>query len=415
VSHVVLVISGMALMLLLQAGRSLVSREDRATQPKSTATSPTASTSAAPWGNIAYTPLALDRPDEYFDQEPNGNGKVAWVFRNHTEQQLNALLGSLDLPPATLAQLKDHSHWDFLPRAIRIRPPASAVVSIPAEIRTKLYHLLGENPENILQATPFRFRTNGFNDWFAECGLSKEKIELVRSMTYVDGPNLCFADAPIFAELSTPEETKALLKCVWRVSTFVMKVRIESDKDVDTITKYWGTFGAGKIYKPLLESMSRVPNGTEISVSQLFPPFARLRLYTYPDPRDTNIVRQDCFWTAMNFFNGSADNGFFDPSYTKKVLADEYLRIKDGSQQFGDLLLLLGRDNQALHMCVHVADEVVFTKNGASTQQPWVLMKISEMLGEYEKEKPFELVRYRRKTPPRLNSTVQFSSAMPSL
>jgi hypothetical protein len=117
----------------------------------------------------------------------------------------------------------------------------------------------------------------------------------------------------------------------------------------------------------------------------------------------------------MNFFNGAADNGFFDPAYTKKILADEYAKLKDGPSQFGDLLLLLGRDNQALHMCVYVADEVVFTKNGASTRQPWVLMRVSEMLGEYEKDKPFELVKYRRKTPPRLSSTVHFSSATPSL
>jgi hypothetical protein len=43
-------------------------------------------------------------------------------------------------------------------------------------------------------------------------------------------------------------------------------------------------------------------------------------------------------------------------------------------------------------------------------QQPWVLMKISEMPGEYENEKPFQLVTYRRKTPPSLGFVPQYSS-----
>jgi hypothetical protein len=228
----------------------------------------------------------------------------------------------------------------------------------------------------------------------------------------LDGPSLCFADAPVFAQLSTPEETKALVKCLWRVSTFVMKIRVDPATDVNALMKYWGRFGAGKAYKPLIESISRVQAGSAINVSYFLPPFARLRLYTYPHPRDTNILRQDCFWTAMNFFNSTPDNGFFHSDYTQKVLAMDYTRLRDASRQFGDLLLLLGKDNQALHMCVYLADDVVFTKNGANTQQPWVLMRISEMLGEYEKDKPFEIIAYRRKAPPALSSAVQSSSAM---
>ena len=117
----------------------------------------------------------------------------------------------------------------------------------------------------------------------------------------------------------------------------------------------------------------------------------------------------------MNFFNTLPDDGFFNPDYTQKVLRSDYAKITDGPKQFGDLLLLLGADQQALHMCVHIADDAVFTKNGANTQQPWVLMKLSEMLGEYELQKPFEIVTYRRKTPPPLSSTFQFSSAARSL
>jgi hypothetical protein len=69
----------------------------------------------------------------------------------------------------------------------------------------------------------------------------------------------------------------------------------------------------------------------------------------------------------------------------------------------------------ALHMCAYIADDVVFTKNGANIQQPWVLMKLSEMLSSYEKDKPYEIYTYRRNTPPPLGSALEFSSVAHSL
>ena len=416
-SHVVLVASGMVLMFLVESlfwpGRGLA-RQNGAHVSQGRNPSP-ASPAVPPWGRIEYQPIALDRPEEYFTNEVIEGANTVWSFRNHTEQQLDAYFSSLNPGSATLSQLTSRTNWKILPRTILVAPPPETVVSLQPETRKQLYSMLARNPENVPQARPFRFRLDGFNDWLAECGLPNEKVELVRKLTYVDGNSLCFADAPAFSRLASPAETKLLVKCLWRVSTFVMKLHVDPSTDVDALMKYWGGFGADKTYRPLIESMSRVPGGSSINISYFFPPFARLRLYTYPDPRDPNIVREDCFWSAMNFFNAAPDHGYFNPEYTKKVLSSDYAKVLDASKRFGDILMLLGHDGQALHMCVYVADDVVFTKNGANTQQPWVLMRISEMLAEYEKDKPFQIVTYRRKTPPVLGFAGQFSSAKHSL
>jgi hypothetical protein len=415
-SHVVLVAAGMLLMLLIQlllrSGHGLAWRGAAAGKGDSLGT---VSTNIGPWGRLEYVPIALDRPENYFTNDPGPVGKSVWVFRNHTEQQLAALFGSLELTDRTRAYLLDRANWEFLPRAIRISPTPEVVISLSAGTRKQLYELLASNPENIPQAMPFRFRPDGFDEWFADCGLGKDKLELVRRLTYSQQGNLCFADATTFAQLSTPEETKCLVRSLWRVSTFEMKVHIDSSTDIDALLKYWGAQGRARAYKPLLESMSRVPEGSSVNVTFFLPPFARLRLYTYPSPRDPNIMKQDCFWTAMNFFNTSPDDAFFNPEHTQRVLRSEYARISDGTKQFGDLLVLLGPEQQALHMCVYIADDAVFTKNGANTQQPWVLMKLSEMLGEYETQKPFEIITYRRKTPPPLSAIGGFSSSARSL
>lgn len=415
-SKVLLVAAGMLLMLLLESlfwpKRGIASRHDAL---PGTAQAGVARTNVPAWGQLEYIPIALDRPDEYFTNDFARSPKPVWVFRNHTEQQLLALFDALDLTKNSRAWLADRAHWEFFQGGIRIAPSPEVVLSISATTREQLYSLLGRTPDNYPQFTPFRFRNDGFEDWFADCGLPREKLATVRQLTYSHDGGLCFADAATFAQISTPEETKCLIKGLWRVSTFVLKLRVNPQTDVDALMNYWGRLSAARVYRPLIESMTRVPEGAAINVSYLLPPFARLRLYTYPNPADTNILREDCFWSSMNFFNHSPDNGFFDPDYTRRAIASDYTRIRDGSRQLGDMLLLRSKEGMALHMCVYVADDVVFTKNGANIQQPWVLMKFSEMLGNYEKDKPYEVLTYRRNTPPPLGSAVEYSSVASSL
>lgn len=407
----------MVFMLMLETlfwpGRGLAWKHLGRAAEKSSAS---ATGTNAPWGRLEYTPIALDRPEEYFTNDfSKGAPRTLWIFRNQTEQQLTDTFAAFDFTESTRAWLTNRAHWQFSPRAIVLAPPAEVVVSLGTETRQKFYKLLAQNPENVLHAMPFHFRRDGFEDWFAGCGLSHEKIALVRSLTYEQDGGLCFADAPTFAALSTPEETKQVIKCLWRVSTFVVKLRVGPDTDVDRLMQYWGPLGPAREYRPLIESMTRVPEGSTINLSYLLPPFARLRLYTYPNPRDRDIVRQDCFWSSMNFFNTVPDNRFFSAEQTQKVLETEYTRVRDDTRRFGDLLMLTSASNQALHMCVYIADDVVFTKNGANTQQPWVLMHLPEMLSQYDREKPFQVRVYRRNSPPPLGAVQEVSSASRTL
>jgi hypothetical protein len=291
-SKVLLVAGGMALMLSLES----VFWRNRGASPRHDAFSGTARASISrtnlpPWGQLEYTSIALDRPDEYFTNDFTRSPKPVWIFRNHTEQQLLALFGALELPEKTRAWLNDRSHWEIFPGGIRIAPSSDVVLSLSAATRGQLYPLLGRSPENYPQSTPFRFRADGFDDWFADCGLTKERLATVRQLIYSHDGTLCFADAATFAQIATPDETKCLVKGLWRVSTFVLKVRVTPQTDVDALMKYWGTLSAARVYRPLIESMTRVPDGASINVSYFLPPFARLRLYTYPNPADTNIVR----------------------------------------------------------------------------------------------------------------------------
>lgn len=411
-SHILLVLSGMLLMALIHylfypgSGRIWSLRQQERNSAKHPASQP-----AKPWGNLEYVPLALDRPDDYFTNAIERPLKTRWVLRKKSEQQVANLFNSLYLTEPARSYLLDQSHWQRVADSFQVSPPSEVIVSLPPASRAKLYIELAQEPENVPQRIPFTFRQNGFDDWFAECGLPREKVELVRKLSYTKDDNLCFADASVFGELSTPAETTCLLKSLWRVSTFMLKVRLDQHTDIDELLKYWGRAGPARVYKPLLESMSRIPEGASIPISYFFPPFARLRLYTYPKPDDPEAIRQDCFWSAMNFLNEKPDNRLYEESFKDNQLRTDYQRVPPNQRQFGDLLLLLGPAKSALHMCVYVADEVVFTKNGANSIQPWVLMKIPEMLGVYDRLRPFEIVYYRRKNPPVLAASQYLSKA----
>ena len=129
----------------------------------------------------------------------------------------------------------------------------------------------------------------------------------------------------------------------------------------------------------------------------LLPPFARLRLNTFPNPStDPMAIRQDCFWSAMNFFNETPDPQYYDQQSTVRALKDDFYITRE-KPVFGDRIMLMDKSNMALHMCVYIADGVVFTKNGADFKAPWVLMKLSDMLALYPSTQGLSLVTYRPK------------------
>ena len=78
-------------------------------------------------------------------------------------------------------------------------------------------------------------------------------------------------------------------------------------------------------------------------------------------------------------------------------MATLYKRWDEPRSMFGDLVVLLDNKSNGLHACVYIADDFVFTKNGANRLQPWVMMKMSDMLAYFYSQKPNRVVIYRCK------------------
>jgi len=260
--------------------------------------------------------------------------------------------------------------------------------------------MLAKNAANYSQHYPFRFSLEGFDEKFKASKLPPDQVERIRSLTYTNLGYLCFSDLQAAEAALKPSEFNDLTETLCAVPAYLLRLQLNKDSDINGLVKYWGKGGREKLIAPFLSSLARLPGGGAINISYLLPPFPRLRLYTYPDAwNDLTVARQDCLFTALNFFNETPDWSLLDQTCREKIWSSEYERISDEAC-LGDLISLLDAHDCAFHTCVYIADGFVFTKNGINTRQPWVLMKITDMLAIYDSiEKPRGIVFLRRREP----------------
>jgi hypothetical protein len=139
-----------------------------------------------------------------------------------------------------------------------------------------------------------------------------------------------------------------------------------------------------------------VPGGGSINISYFMAPVPRIQLYTYPSPAEAEA--RDCFWTSFNFFNDRPDDRLGRPERANETLQADYDPVRGPNRKFGDILLLLEDGDTAVHMCVHIAEDVVYTKNGNDPNQPWVLMRMKDLQTLYASEKRREWRVFRKRS-----------------
>ncbi len=357
----------------------------------------TSSAKSKPWGNLEYVNLPLEQPDEFLADILQPLKMTKWFFEGYSPEQMTQLFNACGLTETEKAQLLDPAKWNITAEGVSMVPSPELVLHLSKSAREQLYSILSKNARNIPHFSPFRFTAKSFEKLFATSGLRAEQLALVKALTYTNGGSVCFCDIEVLWHFFSTDDFRHLIETLYSSPTFLMKVFVDNRSDTEALVNYWGRGGRSKALKPLMESLAKVPGGTTINVSYLMPPFARLRLYTYSQSAmDPTTTRQDCFWTAMNFFNEQADNQFFDFRNTIRVLQSDFYIAKD-APMFGDRITLMDGAGLVLHMCVYIADDVVFTKNGADLREPWVLMKFPDMMARYPSRVPLRVVNYRPK------------------
>lgn len=351
----------------------------------------TADDHEANWGNLQIIPIVISPPLEFVDLpvlvfEDNRPGSTFdWHFENTSREDLKTLLRKVGLTTAEqtrlLATVQDLPERNGL----RVSPDDDLVRGLSPEARAVVYHRLADCDLNIEQCTSFVYCADTVDQWLANADLAPRTIDLVRPLIYRNGRFLFFADFRfVWPELPDRDERVRLLRAMSREVTYLIKLHVDGDSDVDALVKYWGVGGREQQVRPLLESLAEVPGGGSIDITHLLPPYARSRLYTYPNSdRISETLNRDCHWSAMNFFNEQPDDRFANPRDYALELHKNWRPIRAAELQLGDLVLYENDKDLLYHSAVYIANGILFTKNGSRPSRPWMLMTMDDMRDYY--------------------------------
>ncbi len=370
----------------------------KATPPLvSQVTQPVANRTDKPWGELEITSIPFENSEEVFLDRADRLKKPEWVFEPATAAQVQQFLQTVELTEKQKRELQTTNSWKEQTGNCTIHPSPELLLSLIQPAREKIYGVLGQCSSNYAQCFPFRFAPKRFEERFANSGLEADTVQLVRNLCYTNEGLMSFCDLGVASAKLKPSEFDGLIRVLYAVPTVRLRLRVRPDSNIDQLVAYWGKDGREKRVRPMLESLARMPGGESLSVAYLLPGAARLRLFTFPDvARDAREAREDCFFTALNFFNKYADDRFFDKANSRQTLQNDYTLVKD-QPTFGDLVTVINGQGDALHIAVYIADNIVFTKNGVNILQPWVLMRMDDMMSYFPSPEPLRIAILRKK------------------
>lgn len=351
-----------------------------------------------PWGQLEYSRIVVEPPEDFIPNFYTQPQPLRWVFKDMGEAQLEALwqrAGLTSEQRKSLLAARRHP----ITNGIMLEPDSALILSLSPEARAVVYEVLAAWPENPVQHDPFRSRREAVDDWFESHALPEEIVSLTRRLLYPRNGNMLFSDHDIvLPRLSSAAQRVVFVKALSRKSTFLVNLRIAPGADVEALTRYWGRGRRSKDVGPLLRSLAQRPGGGSVDIAHLLPPLARTLLYTYPLPSENPVdLAHDCHWTSFNFYNERPDERLADMAFVERVIQNDYYQTTD-APALGDVIILVDQHGKGVHSCIYLADDFVFTKNGAAFSVPWLLGRLETVVSFYSiGGLPVEARRYRRR------------------
>ena len=355
---------------------------------------------SGPWGTLLTRDIELERPAEYLTDEVASPQAEVWKFSGQTAAAVKAVFAKNGLSDAQVAEAFAAGTYSETHSGTELRPSEKFLLSLTPEQRLQLFTALAGSGVNLYIDFPYIFPGADFEGVCTDPQLNPEDVALMKKLVYLNGAARQLSDyAFLMTKVPTLERRTKLTQAMSRQSAVLARLAVKPDTDVEKIASYWGNVPNVRFtdVRPLFESIKQLPEGGSLSLLYLLPKFARERLYTFPLPAQAGDAVMDCHWTTFNFSNETPDNRFNDPNFAVEYIRKNFYQIAAPSQ-YGDVLLLMNDQQQVKHSAVYIADDIVFTKNGNNYRQPWMLMRIPDLLATYPAAPPMKPIYMRRRT-----------------
>ena len=355
---------------------------------------------AGPWGQLITRDIQLERPAEFLTEEVARPQPEYWTFSGMKPEAVKTLLAKDGLSSAQVAAAFAPGTFKATDAATVLTPSVDFLLSLNTDTRAKLCLALAGLGVNLYIDYPYIFPGSAVESIYADTRLNADDLALLKQLIYANGAARQLSDyQALLGRIPTVERRVDIARALSRQSAVLAGLSIKPDTDIDKLASYWGTVPNVRFtdIRPLMEALKALPEGGTLSLFYVLPKFARDRLYTFPLPSQSGDPVMDCHWTTFNFDNETIDNRLNDPNYAVQFIQKNYYQIAAPSV-YGDVLLLMNDRNEIKHSAVFLADDIVFTKNGNNYRQPWMIMRIPDLLATYPATPVMRPIYMRRKT-----------------
>ena len=356
--------------------------------------------SGGPWGRLRCTDIHLEAPSYMVSWFAIPGPIPRWSFPSAELNSLAAMFRRAGMSEDAVAQLMSLDRIVKEGGYVHLFPPVSLLESMAPETRLIVYTKLANHSINSYHADPVLIVGETVEEFFATSDLSDEMVKRIERMCYKRGGTLAFSDPSVLIHYCENEiEVNQVMKAMTRTRSLMIRLELDVDSDVDEIVDYW-TFGDGvrkKDIEPIIRSIIETRGLETLPLAQVLPPLARKLIYTYPGIElAKHGVFPDCHWTSLNFLNYEAHEYLLDADLAALAVVEGCEKV-ERPYRYGDILMFVDKQSgRAIHSCVHLADDIVYTKNGRNILSPWILAKLSDVVQLYMYKGSSEIQGYRR-------------------
>ncbi|MBN1444099.1 MAG: hypothetical protein JXA90_15420 [Planctomycetes bacterium] len=349
-----------------------------------------------PWGDLEYSIVSLELSEDYLDAF-HCKDAPEWFFPGFAESDMNRLAREAGLAGPQRAAFLDTSRWVVEAGGITLKPSEDLVLQLTPDSRAMIYAVLASSPRNTWHRSPLVRRAEMVSQWLDEKLLSPKAISLIKTLSYARGDAVVFSDVElVISRIAGEEEKKTFLAQLFSKPALLLRLRLSAETDIDQVAAYWMHDANATYLKALLKSVAQGGGMQTVDAIHLLPPLPRMLLYSNFPPKYRPAPDQyHCFWTSGNFFNAVADDSLSDLANFARAISIDYYPVSL-ARKFGDLIVFVRQDQQPVHACNYIADNIVFTKNGRGEGQPWILADLQDVIALYSSVVDFDVQTFRK-------------------
>lgn len=354
-----------------------------------------------PWGNLHCFYVYLEAPKSLVEGFALPSSVPRWTFPDTSIAALPAFFAKAGLSKALIETILSPKSMVKENGRVHLFPPLAELEEMSPQTRAIIYTELSGYTENEYHVDPVLIIGTSVDEWYRTSKLRPEIIAKIKKLSYMRGETIAFSDvAALLNYAQSDSEARTIFKACTRTRNLMVRLKLDKSSNAEEIIKYW-SFGVGirrKDLEPLVTSIIETNGVEDLGISHVLPALPRKLLYTYPgmDMAKHGIL-PDCHWTSLNFYNFEPHEYLLDARLATSQVLEQFVPVEP-PYQYADILFFLDNTTgDAFHSCVHLADNIVYTKNGRNILSPWVIMRLDDVQKVYLYKGNGRVQGFRRK------------------